>query len=129
MRSQVTVVVVALLSAVAWFAWLGWDHTYQIDPATHIASGPYETWQGVGSGITVIVVVLIAAGFAAPRDIAFSSALGYAFAWGWTSIPGDESGMSGVGLVMVLIGVFAGTIVAASMADAVWKVARKGQPA
>jgi hypothetical protein len=39
---------VAAPSVGAWYGWLGWDSTYQVDPTTQVSSGPYEAWQVVG---------------------------------------------------------------------------------
>lgn len=119
MRKLLPIAVVALVSAGSWFAWLAWDTTYYLDPKTGYEAGPYEAWQAIGSGITVIVAVIIAVRFAAPARVAAAAAIGYAIAWGSTEMPGDESGMSGVGLVMILIGVGIGTLVIGSAAHAV----------
>jgi DMSO/TMAO reductase YedYZ heme-binding membrane subunit len=48
--------VVAVLAAVLWFAWMGWDTHYQTDPVTQVTSGPYEAWQVVGCALSLLVV-------------------------------------------------------------------------
>ena len=119
MRGLISLAMVALISAGSWFAWLAWDTTYYLDPKTGYEAGPYEAWQAIGSGITVIVTVIIAVRFAAPARVAAAAAIGYAIAWSSTEMPGDESGMSGVGMVMILIGVGVGTLLIGSVAHAV----------
>ncbi|MEO6471181.1 MAG: hypothetical protein ABIR57_04905 [Aeromicrobium sp.] len=126
MKSLITMAVVALVGATSWFAWFAWDHTYYVDSKTGLEAGPYQTWQGVGSAIMVIAVVVIAVRFASPMKVALAAATGYAFGWGWTSMPGDESGMSGVGLVMVLIGVFVGTFLVGLVTDQIWEARKRG---
>lgn len=59
------VVVSALVAAVIWAAWLGWDNTYYRValefPGDDGLRGPYTTDQVLGYAITVSVVAVIAA--------------------------------------------------------------------
>jgi hypothetical protein len=99
------VVLLAAATAAAWFAWLGWDHEYQTDPVTGIASGPYEAWQVIGCVLTLIVIGVAAVVLRVqPVVAALTMTLAFTVSWGLTEMPGDDTGMSGVGAVMVFIG-------------------------
>ena len=103
---------VAVFSAGAWFAWLGWDSTYQVDPATQVATGPYEAWQVIGCGLSLLVV-FVGALLAGVRPLLASAALTLAFtaAWTATAAPRDETGLYGVGMILLLIGLTGATAV------------------
>lgn len=122
MRSAAVWVLTALASGLAWWAWLGWDDEYQVDPVTLVESGPYEPWQVVGSAATVVVLVVVAtlvAGRAQRANVVFATAAGYAVAWAQTNLTQDDSGLAGVGAVMVLVGVGLGAAVVATLTLAV----------
>jgi hypothetical protein len=103
---------VAILSAGSWFAWMGWDHQYQIDPRTQVASGPYEAWQVVGCGGSLLLLLVVALLMRVRWFIA-SPAMTVAFtaAWTATAASNDETGTSGVGTILVLTGLTVGTTV------------------
>jgi hypothetical protein len=108
----VGVLVVAALSALLWYAWMGRDSQYQVDPVTQVASGPYEAWQVIGCGLSLLVL-FIGALVAGVRPLLASAALTLAFtaAWTATAAPQDETGMYGVGVIMLLVGLTAATTV------------------
>jgi hypothetical protein len=103
---------VAILAVVSWFAWLGWDHDYQIDPGTGSASGPYEAWQVAGCAGTLLVV-LVGALLGGVRAWPASAALTLGFTAAWTvdAAGTDESGLYGVGTILLLAGLSAATTV------------------
>jgi hypothetical protein len=107
-------VVVAALAAASWYGWMGWDTQYQTDPVTLQESGPYETWQVVGCVLSLLVV-FVGALLAGVRPVWACAALTLAFtaAWTATAAPGDETGMYGVGMVMVFVGLAIATTVIA----------------
>lgn len=119
MTKNLALVFLIIGTVASWLAWLAWDDTYQID-ADGVASGPYEAWQVIGSGITVMIVVLLAARFLSPWIIAPVAGISYAAAWGWTSIPQDDTGLAGVGLIMTLAGVTIASLLIALMAQKIW---------
>jgi len=110
------VLAVALLSASAWLAWLGWDHQYQVDPATGVESGPYEAWQVIGCALSLLVL-FVGALLAGVRPWLAGAALTLAFTAAWTAqaAPDDESGMYGVGMIMLLVGLSVATVVVAAV--------------
>jgi hypothetical protein len=103
---------VAALSVGAWYGWLGWDSTYQIDRTTQVASGPYEAWQVIGCALSLLVV-FVAALLAGVRPLVASAALTLAFtaAWTATAAAADETGLYGVGMILLLIGLTISTTV------------------
>ncbi|GID96336.1 hypothetical protein ACFQFC_08630 [Amorphoplanes digitatis] len=104
--------VVALLSAVQWYVWMAWDTEYQTDPVTQVTSGPYEAWQVVGCGVSLLVV-FVGALLLGARPLWASAALTLAFtaAWTTTAAAEDSTGMYGVGTVMLLVGLASATAV------------------
>ncbi|MEU2634899.1 hypothetical protein ABZ591_09745, partial [Micromonospora fulviviridis] len=40
----------------AWWAWLGWESGYTVDPETGATSGPYAVWQVAAAVLTLIVI-------------------------------------------------------------------------
>jgi hypothetical protein len=103
---------VALLSAALWFGWMGRDGEYQIDPVTQVASGPYEAWQVLGCAGSLLVV-LVGALLAGVWAVVASAAMTLAFTAAWTATAAsrDDSGLYGVGAMLVLIGVAMATAV------------------
>jgi hypothetical protein len=92
-----TVLAVVLAGAAAWFAWLGWDISYQTDPATGTTSGPYEAWQVIGAVVTLALVAVLASLRLSMFGAAAALAAGFAAAWTATSAPEDQSGLWVVG--------------------------------
>jgi hypothetical protein len=114
------VVLLAVATAASWFAWLGWDHEYQTDPVTGIASGPYEAWQVVGCVLTLLVIGVAAVVLRVrPVLAALTMTIAFTVSWCVTEMPGDDTGMSGVGAVMVLVGTGCATALWFGVATAV----------
>lgn len=101
--------VVAVLAAGLWFAWMGWDSTYQTDPVTHEVSGPYQAWQVIGCGVSLIIL-LVGALLLKVRPIVACSALTVAFtaAWTVTAAARDDSGLFVVGAFLLFVGLALG---------------------
>lgn len=101
---------VAALSALVWFAWLGRDDEYQVDPVTGMESGPYEAWQIAGCGISLLIL-LVAAELAGVRALPASTALTLGFTAAWTvqAARSDTTGLYAVGSIMLLAGLCVAT--------------------
>jgi hypothetical protein len=52
-------IAIAAFTVVLWYVWLGWDTKYDFDPVTQIESGPYEAWQGIGCGLSLLVLMVV----------------------------------------------------------------------
>ncbi|MCC2316151.1 hypothetical protein [Cellulomonas xiejunii] len=110
---------VALLAAVSWFAWMGWDTQYRTDPATGAVTGPYEAWQVVGCAVCLVVVTVLAARVLGAWRAAVTVALAFTVAWSLTQASTDESGLWLVGAALVLVGTGVGAAVVALVTVAV----------
>jgi hypothetical protein len=110
----VGVLAVAVCSALSWFAWMGWDQQYQVDPITGVASGPYEVWQVIGCVLSLLAL-LVGALLVGVRPLPAAAALTLAFTAAWTvqAARTDETGLHAVGAVMLLAGLSMATAVVA----------------
>jgi hypothetical protein len=100
--------VLALLAVVCWWAFLGWDTTYDVDPVTGSTTGPYGVPQV--AGCVLVLVALTAAGASKlPAWLAVAAvALPFTAAWSAWAARHDASGLWAVGAALVLIGTVAG---------------------
>jgi hypothetical protein len=106
----------ALLSVLAWVAWLGWDQEYQVDPATGIASGPYEAWQVVGCVLTLLVAAVVA-GVAARAVVAAAwVTVPFTVCWTVSAAREDETGLFAVGALLIAVGLYLGSLAVATAA-------------
>lgn len=102
------VVALAVLTAALWWGWFAWDSEYQVDPETGVASGPYEVWQGVGCAICAVVLVAAALQWLRPAVVILVMPPAFTLAFAGTAVPADETGLSGVGVVLVALGTVLG---------------------
>ena len=103
---------VAVLSAACWFAWLAWDTTYQVDPVTGVASGPYEAWQVLGCVLSLAAVVVLGSLKLGPWWTVLTVTVAFTVTFSVTA-SSDETGLWGVGALLVAFGVAAGSTVLA----------------
>lgn len=98
-------IAIAALSALSWFAWMGWDQEYQLDPRTGVYSGPFEAWQVIGCALSLLVL-LVGALWVGVEPLWGSAALTLGFTTVWTvqAAARDDTGLFGVGMVMLLLG-------------------------
>ncbi len=111
-------VALAVLGAACWFAWLGNDTTYQVDPATGVASGPYEAWQVAGCVASLVAVVVLGTVLLGARATVLLVTVAFTVAWSVTA-SGDGSGLWLVGALLVLVGAAAGSSAVAGVTAAV----------
>ncbi|GIE79192.1 hypothetical protein Aph02nite_51420 [Actinoplanes philippinensis] len=103
-------VLVALLSALTWFAWLGWDDEYQTDPVTGVESGPYEAWQVAGCAVSLLILlVVVELAGARPLPASIGLTLGFVAAWTADAARSDTTGLFGVGALMLFLGLTIGS--------------------
>jgi hypothetical protein len=118
-KHLLTLVLLPLVTAFMWLAWLGWDHEYyQVDG---VAQGPYRDWQVAGCGVTIVVAIVLAWALVrrpwAILAIPLLGALGVAVPWSIDAARTDETGLWLVGLLMLLIGGGVGLLVVTSLAS------------
>ncbi len=101
-----TALVLAVVAAALWFAWLGWDDEYHL--VDGVAQGPYRAWQVVGCAVCVgaaaVLAFLRAPGAWAVVVLAGAAVLGVAVPWAVDAASSDESGLWVVGLVLLVGG-------------------------
>ena len=118
-RSLIGAVALAAATVLTWYLWLGRDDEYQID-ANGVASGPYTSGQVVGCVLT-LMVLLVAAVLLRVHWLVAAAAMTIAFTAAWTAQAAatDETGLFGVGAIMVFVGSAIGTSVVAVVTHAV----------
>ncbi len=127
-RSVVAFVVAAVLGALVWGAWLGWDRTASYDVVTGTTQDPYVTLQVLGCALTVGVVVALLAARRFPLTGAGGVAAGFWVAWTVQAASSDDSGLFVVGAALLAVGLALGTAVAAGVglgAGALVRAARR----
>jgi hypothetical protein len=107
--------VLAGLTVASWFAWMGWDTEYQVDPVTQSSSGPYEPWQVIGCVVTLLVLAVVAALRLSPWTVIATTTV----AWVFSAARSDDSGLWAVGAILVAIGMAGGSAITAFAARAV----------
>lgn len=109
-------VLLTVLAAGCWWSWLAWDDTYQVDPVTGVASGPYEAWQVGGCVLSLLVLAVAAYRVLHPVLVGVGLTVGFTTAWCLTTLPQDDTGLAGVGAVLVLVAMTAATTVTGAVA-------------
>ncbi|MFJ4466999.1 hypothetical protein ACIP2X_05675 [Streptomyces sp. NPDC089424] len=110
-RELIATLLLAGVTTACWAAWLGWDQHRDVHPDGS-TTGPYEAWQVVGLGLTLLGLVCWAAfrGHIVPAVLGTTAGLGVAAFVDWSD---DTSGLFVIGVGMVVIGTFvASTLVA-----------------
>ncbi|MCX4470725.1 hypothetical protein C5N14_25200 [Micromonospora sp. MW-13] len=101
--------VLAVATVGTWWAWLGWDTEYTVDPVTDSVSGPYEVWQVVGCVLSLVVIAAVGGWTLSPWLVAPVMTVAFTVAWAWQAATSDDSGLWAVGALLVLFGMAAGT--------------------
>ncbi|WKD35263.1 hypothetical protein [Streptomyces xanthophaeus] len=107
----------ALVAMASWAAWLGWDQHRDVQP-DGTETGPYEAWQVLGLGLTLLVPVCWAAyrGLAAGAVVGVTAGLTCAAFYDWSD---DASGLFVIGVGMVMVGSLAVTAGVCALINAV----------
>ncbi len=101
----------AVLTAGSWAAWMAWDDEYTVDPVTQNSSGPYEPWQVIGCVLTLLAIGIGAALLLRPWTVIVTMTVAFTLAWSYTAASNDDSGLWFVGAVLVAGGMAAGSTV------------------
>lgn len=115
-------VALALLTAATWWAWLGWDTEYYVDPVTGDTNGPYRSWQVAGCVLCLAVLAVVGGALLPPWVVAPIMTVVFTACWAARAASDDSSGLWVVGAVAVFIGVGVGSTV---LSGAVWLVRRR----
>lgn len=100
----------AVLAAGVWMAWLGWDNTYYYNRAIDQWQGPYRAWQVIGCVATLAVVTVVLTLRWNARFVLGGITLGFWAPYTVWAFMHDDSGLWGVGSVLVLVGMGLGTL-------------------
>ena len=114
-RSVIAIVLLAAATAGCWAAWLAWETGYTTDAATGATSGPYSWWQVAGCALTLAVLAAVAARRLSPLVIVPVMAVTFTAAWSVDASASDETGMWGVGAILVLVGTAVGAAVVSGL--------------
>lgn len=128
LRTGAEIVLLAVLTASCWWGWLAWDNEYQVDPATGVASGPYEAWQVIGCVLCLLVIAVLAALRLPPIAVIATMSVSFTAAWTWTASRADDTGLFGVGAILVAIGMVGATGVVVPLVHALASARRPRQP-
>ncbi|MBB2891137.1 hypothetical protein [Flexivirga oryzae] len=93
-----------LAAALTWWAWMG-----------RLGDTEYPVWTGVGCVVTLIVIGVVAAWWVRWYLVAVAMTVCFTIAYAATVVPGDDTGLSGVGVLMVLVGMAAGSMFVCGM--------------
>lgn len=90
------------LTAAAWAGWLGWDQQRDVQ-ADGSTTGPYEAWQVIGLGLTLLALVYWAASraYVSAAVVGTTAGLAVAAYLDWSD---DSSGLFVIGVGLVAIG-------------------------
>jgi hypothetical protein len=126
-RAVAGLLAVAAATVLTWWAWLGRDTTYTLDPVTGSYSGPYTTAQVAGAVLT-LAAVLVAAVLLRVPPVPAAAAMTVAFTAAWTAQAAaeDETGLFAIGAILVLAGMTAGTTVVALITHRLRRPSRSG---
>lgn len=105
----------AVLTAVIWGGWLGWDNQKEVDPITGTASGPYQAWQVVGCVCSLVFVAIVAARTVPPWLVPPTMTLAFTACWTWQAATSDETGLWAVGAALIFFGMAVGSIMATTV--------------
>ncbi|MFE9692830.1 hypothetical protein [Micromonospora sp. NPDC005806] len=119
MRTLLGGLILAAATVGAWFAWLGWESGYTVDPETGATSGPYAVWQVAGCVLTLAVIAVLGGWWLSPWLVAPVMTVAFTVAWAAHAASIDASGLWAVGAVLVLIGMAAGSTVVSLAASLV----------
>ncbi|WP_317443428.1 hypothetical protein [Streptomyces collinus] len=113
----VSILALAALAPALWAAWLGWDQHRDVHPDGS-TTGPYQAWQVIG----LVLTLLAAVGWAAYRDYVAGAVLGTTAgltAAAYVDWSDDASGLFVIGVGLVMVGAFVGTVVVSAVTNAV----------
>ncbi|AGS69673.1 hypothetical protein B446_14275 [Streptomyces collinus Tu 365] len=118
-----SILALAALAPALWAAWLGWDQHRDVHPDGS-TTGPYQAWQVIG----LVLTLLAAVGWAAYRDYVAGAVLGTTAgltAAAYVDWSDDSSGLFVIGVGLVMMGTFVGTVVVSAVTTAVRPVEQR----
>ncbi|MFG3686596.1 hypothetical protein [Micromonospora sp. NPDC047740] len=126
MRTLLGGLLLAAATVGAWWAWLGWETGYTVDPATGATSGPYAVWQVAGCVLTLALIAAVGGWWRGPWLVAPVMTVAFTAAWARHAASTDATGLWAVGAALVAIGTAIGSTLVS--AGAGW-LRRRRRPA
>lgn len=118
-RWAVTVVVAALVAAVLWAGWLGWDNTYYRLPPQFPGDeglhGPWATAQVIGYAVMVMVVAVLAAARWNPLLVGVGMFAGTWVPFTLWALANDDGGLAIIGIMLAAAGMGLGAILCSAV--------------
>jgi hypothetical protein len=103
--------ILAAATVGAWWAWLGWETGYTVDPETGATSGPCAPWQVAGCVLTLALIAAVGGWLLGPWVVAPVMTVAFTIAWAAHAAATDDTGLWAVGALLVLVGTALGTTV------------------
>jgi hypothetical protein len=94
-----------------WWLWLGRDTQYQVDPVTGVTDGPYEAWQVASCALCLMALAAFGGLLLRPWIVVPTMTLAFTVVWSVNAASNDDTGLWGVGAILVLAGMAAGSAV------------------
>ncbi|TYC25155.1 hypothetical protein FXF52_06515 [Micromonospora sp. MP36] len=124
MRTLLGGLLIAAATVGAWWAWLGWETGYTVDPRTGATSGPYAVWQVAGCVLTLALIAGVGGWWRGPWLVAPVMTVAFTAVWARHAASIDDTGLWAVGAALVAIGTAIGSTVVS--AGAGWLRRRRG---
>lgn len=119
-RKANAVLVLAVVTALCWAGWMGWDVSYDVD-ATGQASGPYQPWQVVGCVICLLVVACSAGRWLPVAEIALTMTLAFTLAFSINALLlADHDPLVFFGITLVFFAMSVGSALVTAIASVFW---------
>jgi hypothetical protein len=116
-RSLIGGLILAAVTVAAWWAWLGWDTGYTVDPETGAVSGPYAVWQVVGCALTLALIAAAGGWWLSPWLVVPVMTVAFTAVWARHAASTDGTGLWAVGAALVAIGTAVGSTVVSAGAS------------
>jgi MFS family permease len=108
-------ITLGILAALCWWGWFTWPTDGDVD---------YQVWQGVGCVLCLLALAIAAPVVVHPGSAICAMTIGFTIAVGIDWIPDDVTGLSGVGVTMLGLGMAIGSCLVILLADAGWHHAK-----
>jgi hypothetical protein len=103
--------VLAALTAGLWWIWLGRDTSYYYDETSRSWQGPYTPMQVAGCVLSLIALGAVAALVLRPWLVSVVLTLAFTISWSAQAASHDETGLWGVGAMLIFWGMGVGSLV------------------
>ena len=107
-RPVIAALALAVVSGALWWVWFGWDTRRDVDPVTGASIGPYEWWQVCACVLSWAVLAWAGTEVLKPAAVILVMPAAFTASWILSAALTDDSGLWGIGAVLVAVGTLAG---------------------